>query len=180
MCAEPTLADNLSESKVRVYSCTLNSLPVGYMESPEAEVTKVLKPIMLWGHHMGDRLISVAAKLTLPVRQIKKAALAKALPWYTWNGTDTFMPLQPTAFGGDMYDQAVACVLHPVDKGATADEDLYLLKVAVTGPLKFKGDGENDATFPLELTAYFDRQYLTQTPPRFVLGTIGAVFSIPA
>lgn len=160
---------DMDNATCRTYDVLVNAANVGWVDDLEFTVTLTTKERIvkqLHGQVMGHRLLGVAARAKMTLREMTPANLAKAFPWSDGSSP---IPLMPTGLGQDLYQYAVPVTLHPRDVSGAA-EDITLLKGVCISGFTLKPDGENEDGNPVEFVFYPDRAQL----PNLVLGTLGA------
>jgi len=166
--SEESGTKNVADTKVRTYNVLIDSTDVGWCDEPVCKVEQQLLPVklsQLMEQEVDARVIGTKVTVTLRLREINKAHLARCFPWYAAGAVE----LAPGTLGTTLYQHAKAVVLHPRDMG-DATEDVTLDKAVATGNCELKGDGSADGAIPLELLCFPDHAEL----PTVKIGRIGS------
>lgn len=147
---------------------TFNSAAIGYTDKCVVKKDKVLEEIkaaQTFDQVLGRRLMGVDVTIEVICKEVIKANLALAFPWWSGSGSIAFIP---TVLGVDLYDYAHSLTMHPMWMGDTSLDHVFP-KAVVVGGYELACDGKETTTLSLMFGTFPDRASF----PSMVIGSLG-------
>src|SRR4051812_29221904 len=113
-----------SQINIGRWKPTFNGVAIGYTEKCGVKVDKEyseIKTAQTLSQVLGMRLVGVKPQIMVVCKEVIKANIALAFPWYSGSGS---IGMCPGALGADLYDYAHALLMHPAwlaDNDASLD-----------------------------------------------------------